>query len=462
MPTECIPDSFDFGTVEGRQVVGKFDGGEISSDGGALLLGQASRATGLVRRLAQCFNDTRAPELIEHTVETLVGQRVVGLALGYEDLTDHDQLRHDRVLAVLAGKLQAGRKECAPLAGKSTLNRLELSLKDQTTRYCKIGHDPAAIETLFVSLFLEAHAEPKRSRPIIIDLDATHSILHGEQEGRFFQGYYDCYCYLPLFVFCGRHLLAAKLRTANGDAADGALGEVARIVAQIRRRWPDVAIWIRADSGFCREDLMAWCEQNRVDYVFGLARNARLTARIGRELKAARRKAKRSGKPERVFTELQYATLETWSRKRRVVAKAEWTEGKANPRFVVTSLPLDRAQPRFLYEDIYCARGDMENRIKECQRDLFADRMPAAEMRVNQLRLWFAAFAYVLICALRRIALAGTELSHATCATIRFRLLKIGAQVTTSVRRVKVAFASSFPLQRTFLLARDRLCAATR
>jgi len=254
MPTECIQDSFEFGTVDGREVVGKFDGGVISSDAGALLLGQASRATGIVRQFARCFSDARVPEAIEHSVETLVGQRIFGLALGYEDLNDHDQLRHDPVLAVLAGKLAAGRKDCAPLAGKSTLNRLELSRADHTTRYCKIGHDPEAIERLAVTLFLDAEPQPRG--PVILDLDATHSILHGEQEGRFFSGFYDCYCYLPLFIFCGRHLLAAKLRRASADAADGALEEVRRIVAQIRERWPNMAVWLRADSGFCRDDLM--------------------------------------------------------------------------------------------------------------------------------------------------------------------------------------------------------------
>ena len=460
MPTECIQDSFAFGTVDGREVVGKFDGGVISSDAGALLLGQASRATGIVKRFARCFIDARAPEAIEHAVETLVGQRIFGLALGYEDLNDHDQLRHDPVFAVLAGKLAAGRKDCAPLAGKSTLNRLELSRQDQTTRYCRIGHDGQAIERLPVTLFLEAQPQPRG--PIILDLDATHSILHGEQEGRFFSGFYDCYCYLPLFIFCGRHLLAAKLRRASGDAADGALEEVQRIVAQIRERWPSVAIWLRADSGFCRDDMMTWCEENRVDYVFGLARNKRLARQIGRELRTAKRNAVRTSAPARVYKELRYATLETWSRKRRVVAKAEWTGGEANPRFVVTSLGLDRAKTRFLYEDVYCARGDMENRIKECQRDMFADRMPAAKMRVNQLRLWFSCMAYILMCALRRIALAGTELANATCATIRLRLLKIGAQVTVSVRRVRIAFASSFPMQRIFAIAHDRLCEAAR
>lgn len=460
MPTECIQDSFDFGTVAGREVVARFDGGAISSDAGALLLGQADRAIGLIERFAGCFQDRRSPELIEHRLETLIGQRIFGLALGHEDLTDHDQLRHDPILAVLAGKLEAGRAECAPLAGKSTLNRLELSRTGAPTRYCKIGHDGHAIERLLVSLFLDAETKPKRGEPIILDLDASHSILYGEQEGRFFSSFYDCYCYLPLFVFSGRHLLAAKLRTAAKDAADGALEEIARIVAQIRQRWGKVEIWIRGDSGFCRDDIMAWCEQNRVHYAFGLPKNVRLVRRIRHELAVAKRKAKRSGAPARVYKELRYRTLGSWSRTRRVVAKAEWTQAEANPRFVVTSLPEHSASTRFLYEDVYCQRGDMENRIKECQRDLFADRMPAAEMRVNQLRLWFAAMAYVLLCALRRIALGRTELAKATCATIRLRLLKIGAQVTVSVRRVRIALASAFPLQPTFALAYERLCAA--
>ena len=460
MPTECSQDSFDFGTVEGRDVIASFDGGSITSDAGALLVGQTNKAICLTKQFAACFTDARLPEATIHSVETMIGQIVFGHCLGYEDLVDHDLLRHDPVLAVLAGKLQSVRKDCAPLAGKSTLNRLQLSLKNQTPRYCKIGHDPAAIEQVFVNIFLQSQARPKA--PIILDLDATHSVLHGEQEGRFFQGYYDCYCYLPLFIFCGRHLLAAKLRTADRDAADGALDEVKRIVAEIRGTWPGVKIWLRGDSGFCREDLMAWCENNSVDYVFGLAKNPRLLRPIVKDLKVAKRRSQKSGAPEREFKELKYATLDTWSKERRVVAKAEWTGGEANPRFVATSLDIDRASTRFLYEDIYCARGDMENRIKECQRDMFADRMPAATMRVNQLRLWFSAMAYVLMCALRRIALAGTQLANATCATIRLRLLKIGAQVTTSVRRVKIAFASGFPLQPLFALAHDRLCSAAR
>jgi Transposase DDE domain group 1 len=308
--------------------------------------------------------------------------------------------------------------------GKSTLNRLELS-RSEPTRYHKISYDPAAIEALAVDLFLEAHDRvPKQ---IILDLDATDDPLHGDQEGRCFHGYYDCYCYLPLYVFCGRHLLGAKLRRSNIDGAAGAVEEVARIIAQIRRRWPFVHIVLRADSGFAREALMAWCEANRVDYVFGLARNARLVAEIATELAAAQAAAKASGQPARSFKDFLWTTLDSWSRRRRVVAKAEWTKDEANPRFIVTTLARSQAGARQLYEDIYCARGEMENRIKECQLDLYADRTSAATMRANQLRLWFASMAYILLSALRRIGLAGTRFADATCATIRLKLLKIGA-----------------------------------
>src|SRR5712672_1900732 len=398
MPTECSAERFDFGLVGRREVVGSFDGGAITSDAGALLLGNTDRAIGLVDRLAACFTDYRKPELIEHRVATLVGQRVFGIALGYEDLNDHDELRRDPVMAVLAGKLEAGRANCAPVAGKSTLNRLELS-RETATRYHKISHDPAAIESLFVTLFLEAHKTPPAE--ITIDLDATDDPLHGHQEGRFFHGYYDCYCYLPLYVFCGRHLLAAKLRPSDIDASAGSVEEIARIVRQIRTRWPFARILLRADSGFAREALMAWCEQNRVDYLFGLARNARLVAEIEVELAEAAAESGASGAAARRFKDFMWTTLDSWSRERRVVAKAEWTQGEANPRFVVTSLKRAEAGTRQLYEDIYCARGDMENRIKECQLDLYADRTSAQTMRANQLRLWFAAMAYVLICALR-------------------------------------------------------------
>ena len=450
MPTECNPSLFDFARVDGRDVVASFDGGRITSDAGALLLGATDRVIGLTRRLAGCFVDTRDPACIEHSVETLVMQRVVGIALGYEDLVDHDDLRHDPVLATLAGKLAARRATCAPLAGKSTLNRLELS-RPEPTRYARLAADTAAIETLFVDLFLGAHA--KAPRQIILDLDATDDPLHGHQEGRFFHGYYDCYCYLPLYVFCGRHLLAAKLRRSDIDASAGATEEIARIVGQIRARWPRVRILLRADSGFAREALMAWCEQNRVNYLFGLARSERLVAEIDAELRAARAESDATGKPARRFRDFTWSTLESWSRSRRVVGKAEWTRGEANPRFVVTSLTPAEAEARWLYETIYCARGEMENRIKECQLDLFADRTSAASMRANQLRLWFASAAYVLLCALRRIGLAHTQFAAATCGTIRLRLLKIGALVRLSVRRIHIAMASGFPCQHEFALA---------
>jgi hypothetical protein len=457
MQTECNADLFGFARVEGRSVVAAFDGGKITSDAGGLLLGAADQAVGLIDRFARCFRDSRSEELIEHTVATMVGQRIFGIALGYEDVVDHDELRHDPIIAVLAGKLVARRKNCAPVAGKSTLNRLELGT-DKPTAYHKIGHDPQAIEDLFVDLFLDAHQ--RAPRQIILDLDATDDPLHGHQEGRFFHGYYDCYCYLPLYVFSGRHLLAAKLRRSNIDASAGAMEEVARIVAQIRARWPRIRILLRADSGFAREELMRWCELNGVDYLFGLARNVRLTAAITAELEAARHHSDRTGRPARRFKDFTWSTLDSWSRERRVVAKAEWTGGGANPRFVVTSLSRAEHQARHLYEKLYCARGEMENRIKECQLDLFADRTSAATMRANQLRLWFAAMAYVMLCGLRRIALRHTQFAQATCGTIRLKLFKIGALVRVSVRRIKIAMASAFPYRNEFAIAHSRLTAA--
>lgn len=458
MPTECSADLFGFAPVEGREVVAGFDGGAMTSDAGALLLGAADRAIGLIDRFAGCFTDRRCAELIEHEVRTLVGQRIFGIALGYEDLIDHDALRFDPVMAVLAGKLSARRKDCAPLAGKSTLNRLELS-RAEPSLYHKISHDSAAVEDLFVELFLEAHDKP--AKQIILDLDATDDPLHGTQEGRFFHGYYGCYCYLPFYVFCGRHLLAAKLRPANIDASAGAEEEVTRIIGVIRRRWPGVRIILRADSGFAREPLMAWCEDNEVDYLFGLARNARLVAKIAAELGEAARLSAESGAPARLFKDFRYATRKSWSRRRRVVAKAEQLTKGANPRFVVTSLSPEEYDERPLYEQLYCARGEMENRIKECQLDLFSDRTSAASLRANQLRLWFASMAYVLLCALRRIGLAHTSFAAATCGTIRLKLLKIGAQVRISVRRVKIAMASGHPWQHQWALAHARLTAAT-
>jgi hypothetical protein len=315
-----------------------------------------------------------------------------------------------------------------------------------------------AVRDLFVDLFLDAHE--RAPRQIILDLDATDDPLHGEQEGRFFHGYYDCYCYLPLYVFCGRHLLVAKLRRADLDAAAGALEEVARVVARIRARWPRTRILLRADSGFARDDLMAWCEENGVDFVFGLQKNKRLIAVIEDDLARAEAKSRRTGQPERRFKSFMWTTRTTWSHRRRVVAKAEWTKGEANPRFVVTSLQRNAAKAEHLYERVYCARGEMENRIKECQLDLYADRTSAATMRANQLRLWFHSMAYVLLCALRRIGLHDTDLAQATCGTIRLKLLKIGAIVRISVRRIKVAMASACPAAQDWGRAAIRLALA--
>jgi hypothetical protein len=458
MQTDCIPDLFGFEAVEGREVVAAFDGGAITSDAGGLLLGAADRAISMMDRFAACFHDVRRQDLIEHEVVTLVSQRVFGIALGYEDLNDHDTLRHDPVMAVLAGKLAARRQDCAPVAGKSTLNRLERS-RLEPTRYHKISHNAVAIKKLIVDLFLESQDQVPNE--IILDLDCTDDPVHGEQEGRFFHGYYGCYCYLPLYIFCGRHLLASKLRRANIDAAAGTVEEVARIVAHIRGRWPKVRILLRADSGFCRDELMAWCEANNIQYVFGLAKNDRLNAEIKDELERAEAESRRTGKPARRFKDFKWRTVKSWSCERRVVAKAEWTQGEANPRFVVTSLKRSECKARYLYEKVYCARGDMENRIKECQLDLYADRTSTATMQANQLRLWFASMAYILLCALRRIGLPHTRFENATCGTLRLNLLKIGAVVRVSVRRVKIAMASACPSADIWGLAAIRLTAAS-
>jgi hypothetical protein len=461
MPTQCNAEQMEFSCVERRRVVAAFDGGRVSSDAGALLLQRTDQAIGLIERLAQCFVDRRDPSLIEHSVRTLIGQRVFGMAMGYEDLNDHESLRHDAVFGALPGKLEPQRRaECAALAGKSTLNRLELHPAAGVDRYHKIMPDSAGIERLFVELFLEAY--PKAPAEIVLDLDATDDPLHGHQEGRFFHGYYDGYCYLPLYIFCGEHLLCAKLRRSNIDGAAGAREEVERIVAQIRARWPSVAIVLRADSGFCREELLSWCEQNAVDYVFGLARNPRLVRAIGAELKAAARDSRVTQRPARRFKELVYCTRKSWCRPRRVVAKAEQTGDKANPRFIVTSLSMQQWPARELYEELYCARGECENRIKEAQLDLFADRLSAVTFRANQLRLWLASAAYVLMHALRRIGLPGTALARACANTIRLRLLKIGAVVTISVRRVKLAMSEACTNQREFIAAFHALSAAAR
>ena len=453
MSTECKFRQLELQGLGRREVVADFTAGHITSDAGALLLREFDRASGLLDRLAACFTDHRDPERIEHSVRELLAQRIFALALGYEDLNDHDGLRRDPLLATIAGKLDpsgAGRLRArdqgAALAGKSTLNRLELTPADAgpASRYQKIVYDGAAIDRLFVDLFLDAHAAPPGR--IILDLDATDDPLHGNQEGRFFHGYYGGYCYLPLYIFCGDFLLCARQRTSNIDAAFGTVDELKRLVPQIRERWPEVKILVRADSGFAREEIMAWCEGEGVDYVLGLGRNSRLEALLAPTLAGAREDfAAGGGKPARRFAEFIYQTRKSWSRSRRVVGKAEWLEKGGNPRFIVTSLAEAEAEGRELYEKTYCARGEMENRIKEQQLDLFADRTSTATLRANQLRLWLSGLAYVLLNELRRVGLAGTELAQATAGTIRLKLLKVGALVRVSVRRVWVSLSRAYP-----------------
>jgi hypothetical protein len=441
--TECNQSGFEFEACGRREIIARFDGGTISSDGGAFLLRHTDKRLNLLPRLAECFLDGRNQELVEHSVLEMVSQRVYGLALGYEDLNDHDQLRKDPVFAILAGRAEMSE----PLAGKSTLNRMELGVGTKD-RYKKITFWKDGLDELLVKVFIESHLNPPVE--IILDVDTTDLPLHGKQEGRFFHGYYDHYCYLPLYIFCGEQVLCARLREANQDAAVGSLQEVQRIVTQIRTAWPAVKIILRGDSGFCRNALMNWCENNDVDFVFGLARNQRLRKIIGAEMHEAIAQWKQTGKPARVFSEFSYQTKKTkkggWDRERRVAAKAEQIDGKENPRFVVTSLTKEEWAAQALYEKLYCARGDMENRIKE-QFSLFADRVSAETMRANQMRLYLSSMAYVLMSGLRRLGLKATELAEAQVSTIRTKLLKIGAQIRVSVRKVWISMASSYPWQ---------------
>jgi hypothetical protein len=468
MSTECTQERFDFHPLNRREVVARFDGGEITSDAGALLLREVEKRTRILRQLSNCFTDHRDPERIEHSVFELLAQRIYGLALGYEDINDHDRLRHDPLMGLLAEKADpcgqdrrsAKDRGCA-VAGKSTLNRFELTPANADTkaRYKKIVMDEGAIDDLLVDLFLQAHAKPPKR--IVLDLDATDDPVHGNQEGRFFHGYFGNYCYLPLYIFCGEFLLCARLRPSNIDASAGAREEVERIVARIRAKWPEVPIVIRADSGFCRDEIMTWCEHNGVDYVLGLAKNARLVRAVGGELHRVKSLFEQTGAASRIFSEFFYRTKKTWSRSRRVVAKAEHLSKGSNPRFVVTSLSREAVAGRFLYEDFYCARGEMENRIKEQQLSLFADRTSTAYLRSNQLRLYLSSFAYCLMQALRRLGLAGTEMARAQCTTIRLKLLKMGAQIRISVRKVWLHLSAGHPGAALFEAVYRNLQAAT-
>lgn len=447
--TECNQVSFRFARHFSRNVQADFGGGEISSDGGALLLREAERRVEVIGRFAACFQDQRHPSYIAHEVEEMISQRVYSLALGYEDLNDQETLRHDPLLGLLAGKRAVGEEG---LAGKSTLNRLELTKKlgeGEKDRYKKIFCHTEAVDQLLVDVFVESNEQAPAS--IVLDLDVTDLPLHGHQEGRFFHGYYDNYCYLPLYIFCGPHLLGVRLRQADQDASAGCVEELKRVVQQIRQRWPHTVMIVRADSGFCREELMHWCEEQKgVEYVLGFARNCKLREMIEPQMVEAKRQWEQRQKPARVFTEFLYKTVSgSWSRQRRVIAKAEQLEGKENPRFIVTSLSVEAWSSQKLYEELYCARGDMENRIKE-QLTLFADRVSTESLRANQVRMYFSAIAYTLLQALRRLGLQGTDLAQAQCSTIRGQLLKIGVLIRISVRRIHLLLASSYPHQERF------------
>ncbi len=437
---------FGFQALGSRQVVASFDGGQLSSDGGVLLLRDLDRSLGLTRGVAACFTDRRDQARIEHSVQTLVGQRVLALALGYEDLNDHCALRHDPLLSAAADKLEG-----EALASAPTLNRMELS-SHRTGRYHKVHLDAARAESLLLRFGVQSLRRGQRE--VVIDLDATDDPLHGKQEGRFFHGYYDGYCYLPLYAFIGDAIVWAQLRTANRDGSCGTIKALEKIVAAVRRRCPRARIVVRADSGFCRDDILSWCEENRLHYVVGLARNPRLQAELAPTMGRAREKACLCGGAARAYHDFKYKTLDSWSRERRVIGKAERLGDKDNPRFIVTNLERDGEA---LYEKVYCARGEMENRIKEQQQDLFADRLSSAGFAANQLRLWLSAFAYVLVERLRAFALKGTELAQATAGTIRLKLFKLAARVETSTRRIRVRLSEASPMRALFAHVWSRL-----
>ena len=457
MNTQCNINQLHFQGLGTKKVIADFNGGTITSDAGALLLREIDSANNFIENFASCFADYRNQGYVEHSVRELIAQRAIGICLGYEDTNDHDELRRDPLLATVCGKLDLSginrkheRDQGKALAGKSTLNRLETYGvgSHENQKYKKIKYCEESIDQFFVDSFIKtSRKEPKE---IILDLDATDDPLHGDQQGKYFHGYYDCYCYLPLYIFCGDQLLCAKLKTANLDPGNESLPDVMRVITQIRTYWPEVKIILRGDSGFCREDLMRWCDEHGVFYVFGLAKNNRLLKRIAKEMKKARKRYSEEMKPQRIYKDFTYRTLNSWSRRRRVIGKADHSANGSNPRFIVTNLPREEITAKALYEDFYCARGDMENRIKEQQLYLFADRTSSAMMKANQLRLYFSSLAYVLINELRSRVLAGTEFAKAQCHTIRLKLLKIGAQVRISVRRIYLSMASGYPYQKTF------------
>jgi len=464
MTTECTTATLALEEIGRRNVEVDFSGGQLSSDGGGLLLREVDRRLRLTKRLAQCFADHRDPDLIDHSVEEIAAQRVIGLALGYEDLNDHDTLSRDPLMATLIGKSDPHGKNRRhkkdrgqPSASASTLGRVERTKEDATdkSRYNKVVCDFDALRDLFVDIFVERMTSSPSV--VVLDLDPSDIPLHGTQEERFYHGHYGHYCYLPMYLFCGEHPLAVVLRPSNIDGAKGAADMLGPVVQRLRAQWPSVQIIMRGDSGFCREELMSFCEKNGIDYVLGVARNTRLEAKIATQMEQARREHLQTKRSARRFRDFRYRTRDSWSRSRRVVGKAEYLDKGPNPRFVVTTLPASQYEKTYLYEELYCARGEMENRIKEQQLDLFGDRASCHTFRGNAIRGWFSLAAHLLIVGLRELALTGTELAKAQASTLRVRLLKIGAQVTVSVRRVYVRLSSAFPLQHIFAQAVERL-----
>ncbi len=447
MSTQCNTNQLEFlpfksstSNERTRRVLGRFDADKVSSDGGAVLLREAEHRFRVIRRLSECFTDHRDHRYVTHSLFSIVAQRVLAICCGYEDVNDHDRFRNDPMAEMFCGT-------SSPLAGKSTLNRMELT-GSEAQRYKKIVADFGAMERLLVDLFLRFHKQnPKK---IVLDIDVTDDPVHGNQEGKFYHGYYRKYCYAPSYVFCGRHLLGCRLRKANQDSAAGAVEEIERIVSGIRRKWKRTRIIIRGDSGFCRDELMSWCEENGVDYILGMARNSRLMKRVKKEVRNACVEHRETRKASRRFKSFRYCTKKTWSRGRRVVCKAEHLEKGRNTRFVVTSLKHEEYCAKTLYEKIYCARGEMENRIKAQQLQLFSDRTSTHWMRSNQLRMYFSAFAYILMECVRRVGLKGTRYSMAQCDTIRLKLIKIGTVVRTSARRVVLSFSESYPYTNLF------------
>ena len=456
MSTECTSSKLPFNPLAGRRVEVDFHAGRVSSMGGLVLLRMVAEGMGLFEQFADCFVDHRDPTRVAHALPELLAQRVLSIAAGFEDLNDHDRLRLDPVLAVASGKADpfGTTRSGVPLASPATLNRLELARTevDPQRRDLKVLHRPEAIESLLVDLFLDEMGAPPAQ--VVLDVDATNVELHGQQEGTHYHGYYDQYCYLPIYIFCGQHLLTAKLQTSDQGEVPTALAELQRVVRHIRERWPAVPVLVRGDGAYSHDSLMSWCEDDGIDFVLGMPKNSRLNGEVAEDQARMAKVAEESGEPARCYRSFRYKTRKSWSRERRVVAKVEQLADKANPRFVVTSLEDDA---KHLYEAVYCARGDAENRIKEQQLGLFADRASSHTKRGNQLRLWFSAIAYVLMEALRRRALRGTKMARAQVWTIREHLLRVGALVKLSVRRVLVSLSSSFPKQDVFRLATTNL-----